>query len=66
MQLMQPIEFTEAQNMLRQEVRNFANKELAPKVKERHKLDYIPPEIIKAVASMGLSRYLYTGEVRRE
>ena len=55
MQLMQPIEFTESQNMLRQEVRNFAVKELAPNVKERHKLDYIPREIIKAVASMGLS-----------
>ena len=46
--------FTEAQEMFRREVRNFAQKELAPGAKERAKLDHLPKEITKKAADVGL------------
>ena len=46
--------FTEAQEMFRREVRNFAQRELMPGAKERTKLDFIPREVRKKIADMGL------------
>jgi len=45
--------FTEAQEMLRQEARTFAQRELAPGARERHKLGYVPQEIKQRIIAMG-------------
>ena len=45
---------TEAQEMFRREVRDFAQNTLAPTAKERAKLDSIPKELIKKLADMEL------------
>ncbi|MDY6835425.1 MAG: acyl-CoA dehydrogenase family protein [Chloroflexota bacterium] len=45
--------FTEAQEMLRKEVRNFAQKELAQGAKERSKQDTMPRETIKKLGDAG-------------
>jgi cyclohexanecarboxyl-CoA dehydrogenase len=45
--------FTEEQTMLRNMVRDFGQKELAPGYKERVKSKKIPPELIKKVAELG-------------
>ena len=47
---------TEAQEMLRQEVRRFAHRELAPTVRERMKLAEVPREIKQKIIDMGWSR----------
>jgi cyclohexanecarboxyl-CoA dehydrogenase len=46
--------FNEAQEMFRREMHNFSQKELAPGAKERAKLDYIPSDVLKKMAGMGL------------
>ena len=46
--------FSEEQEMFRREMRNFAQRELAPGAKERAKQDNVPLDIIKRVADMGL------------
>ena len=48
--------FTEAQKKFCSRVRDFVRKELAPGAKERAKLDYITPEIIKKLAGVDLLR----------
>lgn len=48
------IGFTEAQQMFQREMQNFTQNELAPGAKERAKLDFITPEVIRKVADMGL------------
>jgi cyclohexanecarboxyl-CoA dehydrogenase len=49
--------FTEAQEMFRREIHNFSQKELAPGAKERAKLDYIPSDVLKRMAGMGLMSF---------
>jgi len=46
--------FTEAQEMFRREVRDFARRELAPGAKERAKVCGVSHDILKKVADMGL------------
>lgn len=46
--------FTEAQELFRRQVRDFARRELLPGAKERAKLNYLVPEVIRKVADMGL------------
>jgi cyclohexanecarboxyl-CoA dehydrogenase len=46
--------FTEEQEMIRNMVRDFGQKELAPGYAERVKAETIPPELIKKMASLGL------------
>ncbi|MDP6099965.1 MAG: acyl-CoA dehydrogenase family protein [Dehalococcoidia bacterium] len=46
--------FNESQEMFRREMHNFSQKELAPGAKERAKLDYIPSDVLKKMAGMGL------------
>lgn len=46
--------WTEEQRLWRQAVRNFAQKEIAPRVREIDTAERIPPEIIKGMAEMGL------------
>ncbi|MDP2952860.1 MAG: acyl-CoA dehydrogenase family protein, partial [Chloroflexota bacterium] len=47
--------FTESQEMFRQEVRNFARRELAPGAKARAKGDTIPLDLWKKVANAGFT-----------
>ncbi len=46
--------FTEEQNLLRQTVREFANREIKPKIKEMIKNRKIPDSILKGMADQGL------------
>ncbi|MDP2954239.1 MAG: acyl-CoA dehydrogenase family protein [Chloroflexota bacterium] len=46
--------FTEAQEMFRHHVRDFARRELAPGAKERAKLGTLPAEAVKKLADAGL------------
>jgi cyclohexanecarboxyl-CoA dehydrogenase len=46
--------FSEAQEMLRKEVREFAQKELLPGAKERAKQDRFPRELVKRIGELGL------------
>ena len=46
--------FSEEQNMIRNMVRDFAQKEIAPGYKDRVKAETIPPEMIKKMADIGL------------
>lgn len=46
--------FSEEQEMLRATVRNFAQKELAPGVKERYKTRHFPKGLVKKMADLGL------------
>ena len=46
--------FTEAQEMFRREVRDFARRELAPGAKERARVCGAPRDILKKLADMGL------------
>ena len=52
---------TEEQRMWQRAVRDFAQKEIAPRVREIDQTERIPPEIIKGMAEMGLLAPL-TGE----
>ncbi len=47
--------FTEAHEILRNEIRSFARKELAPEAKKRAKLNHIPRDVAKKVAALGLT-----------
>jgi len=47
--------FTEAHEILRNEIRSFARRELAPGAKKRAKLNHIPKDIAKKVAGLGLT-----------
>ena len=47
--------FTEAHEILRNEIRSFARRELAPEAKKRAKLNHIPKDIAKKVAGLGLT-----------
>ena len=47
-------DFNETQEMFRREVRNFAQRDLAPGAKERAKLEAIPREIVRKLGDMGL------------
>lgn len=49
--------FSEAQEMFRKEVRNFAQKELAPTAKERAKNDFFPKPLLKKLASFGFTSF---------
>lgn len=46
--------FTEQQEMLRQTVRDFVRRELAPGAKERAKMERVPEEIVKKLGDVGL------------
>jgi len=53
-----PFEFTEAQEMFKKEVRNFAQKEVAPGAKERAKQEEPTPEseaVMQKIVDMGLT-----------
>ena len=53
-----PFEFTEAQEMFKKEVRDFARKEILPGAKERAKLEGSTPEteaVMKKIVDMGLT-----------
>ena len=45
---------TEAQEMFRRTVRDFAQRELGPGVKERDRLGHLPKGVLKRMAAMGL------------
>lgn len=47
--------FSEAQEMYRREVRQFAQKELAPAARQRAKNDFVPVDILKKLASFGFT-----------
>lgn len=47
--------FTEEQETFRKSVRDFAQKEIAPRVKEQVKSGLFPREMVKAMAKMGLT-----------
>ena len=55
MQLIESIDFTESHAMLRQVVRDFAARVIAPTLKARRNLDYLPRELVKVVADEGLT-----------
>jgi cyclohexanecarboxyl-CoA dehydrogenase len=46
--------FTEMQEMFRQEVRTFSQRELAPGSKQRVKLNHMPHELLRKIAGMGI------------
>ena len=45
--------FSEAQEMLRREVRNFAQKEIVPGARERAKLEEVPRDLLKRIGDVG-------------
>lgn len=47
--------FTEADKMFRNQMRTFAQRELAPTAKERANLDYIPDEMLKKIGGLGIT-----------
>ena len=47
--------FSEEQDMLRKAVRNFAQNEIAPGIKERIEAGKFPRELVKAMANLGLT-----------
>ena len=51
--------WTEEQRLWRRAVRDFAQKEIAPHVREMDTTERIPPEIIRGMAEMGLLAHLW-------